>query len=53
MGIHIQTNRLMKYAIDMGSGAMVYISSFIKTGSATQKFTGGGVLRHTDSMVIA
>jgi hypothetical protein len=34
----------MKYAIEMGSGAMLYIASFIKIGSAIQKlfFLGGG-----------
>jgi hypothetical protein len=26
----------MKYAVEMGSGAMIYIPSFIKTGSAIQ-----------------
>jgi hypothetical protein len=26
----------------MGSGAMIYIPSFIKIGSAIQKLTGGG-----------
>jgi hypothetical protein len=33
----------MKYADEMGSGAMIYIPSFIKIGSGI----------HTDSMVIA
>jgi hypothetical protein len=32
----------MKYAVEMGSGAMIYIPSFIKTGSATQHLIGGG-----------
>jgi hypothetical protein len=27
----------MKYAAEVGSGAMIYISSFVKIGSATQK----------------
>jgi hypothetical protein len=31
----------MKYAIEMGSGAMIYIPSFIKTGSGIQKLIGG------------
>jgi hypothetical protein len=38
-GIHIQTNRwegFMKYAVEMGSGAMIYIPSFIKIGSGIQ-----------------
>jgi hypothetical protein len=30
-----------EYAVEMGSGAMIYIPSFIKTGSAIQKFIGG------------
>jgi hypothetical protein len=32
----------MKYAIKMGSGAMIYISSFMKIGSGIQKLIGGG-----------
>jgi hypothetical protein len=35
----------MQYVIEMGSGAMIYISYFIKTGSGK-----GG---YTDSMVIS
>jgi hypothetical protein len=31
-----------KYAVEMGSGAMTYIPSFIKIGSGTQKLMGGG-----------
>jgi hypothetical protein len=35
-GIHIQTHRpmggFMKYAVEMGSGAMIYIPSLIKIG---------------------
>jgi hypothetical protein len=41
----------MKYAVEMGSGVMTYISSFIKTGSAIQKLNGG-IHRHTDSMLV-
>jgi hypothetical protein len=44
-GIHIQKQRLMeeiyKYAIEMGSCAMIYIQSFIKIGSSIQKLVGG------------
>jgi hypothetical protein len=40
----------MKYAVKMGSDAMIRIPSFIKTGSAIQKLLAGG---YTDSMVIA
>jgi hypothetical protein len=31
----------MKYAVEMGSGAMLYIPSFIKIGSGIQKLIGG------------
>jgi hypothetical protein len=31
----------MKYAVEMGSGAMIYIPCFIKMGSAVQKLIGG------------
>jgi hypothetical protein len=37
----------MKYAAEMGSGAMIYIPSFIKTGSGIQKLIVGGIHRHT------
>jgi hypothetical protein len=30
----------MKYAVEMDSGAMIYIPSFIKIGSGIQKFIG-------------
>jgi hypothetical protein len=30
----------MKYAVEMGSGAMIYIPSFINTGSGIQKLMG-------------
>jgi hypothetical protein len=42
----------MKYAVEMGSGAIMYIPSFIKIGSGVQKLIGR-IHRHTDSMVIA
>jgi hypothetical protein len=42
----------MKYAVEMGSGAMIYIPNFIKVGSGIQKLIGG-IYRHTDSMEIA
>jgi hypothetical protein len=42
----------MKYAIKMGSDAMMYIPSFKKIGSGIQKLLGG-IHRHTDSMVIS
>jgi hypothetical protein len=31
----------MKYAVEIGSGAMIYIPSFIKIGSGLQKLIGG------------
>jgi hypothetical protein len=31
----------MKYTVLMGSGAMIYIPSFIKIGSGIQKLIGG------------
>jgi hypothetical protein len=40
----------MKYAVEMGSGAVIYIPSFIKISSAIQNLIGGNT--HTDSMVI-
>jgi hypothetical protein len=30
----------MKYAVETGSGAIIHIPSFIKTGSAIQKLMG-------------
>jgi hypothetical protein len=41
----------MKYAVEMGSGAMMYIPSFINIGSRIQKLMGVGGF--TDSMEIA
>jgi hypothetical protein len=32
----------MKYAIEMGSGAMIYLTGFIKISSDIQKVGGGG-----------
>jgi hypothetical protein len=42
----------MKYAVELGSGAMTYILSFIKIGSVIQKLIWG-IYRHRDSMFIA
>jgi hypothetical protein len=37
----------MKYAVEMGSGAIIYIPSFVKIGSCSRKLMGrGGVHRH-------
>jgi hypothetical protein len=35
----------MKYATEMGSGATIYVPSFIKIGSGIQKLTVGGIHR--------
>jgi hypothetical protein len=45
----------MKYAVEMDSGVMMYIASFIKMSSVIQKLNGegGGLHRHTDSMMIS
>jgi hypothetical protein len=39
----------MKYAVEMGSGAMIYIPSFIKIASGIQKLMKGEIQRHTQS----
>jgi hypothetical protein len=33
----------MKCIVEMSLGAIIYIPSFIKTGSAIRKFEGGGI----------
>jgi hypothetical protein len=43
----------MKYTVEMGSGAMMYIPSFINTGSGIQKLMGGGIHRHTEMKEVA
>jgi hypothetical protein len=42
----------MKHAVEMGTGAMIYIPSFIKIGLGIQKLIGGKH-RHTNRMEIA
>jgi hypothetical protein len=42
----------MKYAVEMGSDAMICIPSAIKIVSGIQKLIGG-IRRHTDNMEIA
>jgi hypothetical protein len=38
----------MEYAVEMSSGSMIYIPSFIKIGSGIQKLIGGGyTVTHT------
>jgi hypothetical protein len=36
----------MKYAIEMGPSAMIYIPSFVKIGSGIQKLIGGDMQKH-------
>jgi hypothetical protein len=43
----------MKYTIEMGPDAMVYIPISIKIGSGIQTLMVGRIHRHTESMVIA
>jgi hypothetical protein len=38
----------MKYAVEMGSGAMIYIPSFIQIGSGNQKLIRGTHRQHGD-----
>jgi hypothetical protein len=38
----------MKYAIEMGSSAIIYIPSFMKIGSGIQKLIGGIHRQHGD-----
>jgi hypothetical protein len=40
----------MKYAVDMGSGAMIYIPSLIKIGYGIQKLTAEIHRQHGDRM---
>jgi hypothetical protein len=42
----------MKYAVEMGPGAMIYTPSLTKIGSDIQNLIWG-THRHTDSMVIS
>jgi hypothetical protein len=37
----------MKYAVEMGSGAMIYIASFLKIGSGIRKLIRGDSETHT------
>jgi hypothetical protein len=42
----------MKYVIEMGSGAMIHIPSFIKIGSGIQKLKREGAHRQHDELII-
>jgi hypothetical protein len=44
---------IFEVTVEIGSGAMIYIPSFIKTGSGSPKVIAEGIHRHTDSMVIS
>jgi hypothetical protein len=50
IGEHIQTHRLvggiMKYAVGLDSGVMIYIPSFMKIGSGIQKLIERDTLTH-------
>jgi hypothetical protein len=37
----LMCEEFMKYAVEMGSGAIIYIPSFVKISLATQKLIGG------------
>jgi hypothetical protein len=41
----------MKYVVEMGPCAVIYIPTFVKTGSGVQNLIRG-IHRHTDSMVM-
>jgi hypothetical protein len=43
----------MTYAVEIGSGAMIYIPNFIEIGSGIQTLIWGEVHRLTDRMEIA
>jgi hypothetical protein len=36
----------MKYAVEMGSGAMIYVPSFVNTGSGIHKLVGEDTETH-------
>jgi hypothetical protein len=43
----------MKYCVEMGSGAMIYIPSFIKIGSGIQKLIGGEAIHRLSETLAA
>jgi hypothetical protein len=48
----LQMGGFMKCAVEMGSGGIIYVPSFIKIGSGIQKFKGRAhtkTHKHTDS----
>jgi hypothetical protein len=42
----------VKYAVEMDSGAMIYIRSFVKIGSGIQKFIRG-IHRPAGNMIVS
>jgi hypothetical protein len=40
------------FAVEMGSGAVIYVPSFIKIGLSILNLIRGDIHRHTDSKVI-
>jgi hypothetical protein len=42
----------MKYAVEIGSGAMIYIPSFIKIGLGIRKLIWGIYIQHGDHISI-
>jgi hypothetical protein len=43
----------MKYAVEMSSGAIIYIPSFVRIGSGIQNLFGENTHRDTDNVVIS
>jgi hypothetical protein len=43
----------MQCAVEMGSGAMIYIPSFIKIGSGIQRAAGRGTQTHRTEIALA
>jgi hypothetical protein len=43
----------MKCAVEMGSGAIIYVPSFMNIDSGVKKEMKRGMYRHTDSLEIA
>jgi hypothetical protein len=41
----------MKYASEMGSGAMNHIPSFLEIGSAIEKLMGGGIYKEYGDLI--
>jgi hypothetical protein len=52
VGITGGRDRDVKYAVEMASGVMMEIQSFVKIGTGVQKLSGGYTYRHTDKKVI-